>query len=53
LSHIRSKEGEEVHLVKEVGCRHATVDMWLKSLETSMVLTVKDNIFMAFEQMEL
>jgi hypothetical protein len=30
LTHMRSKEGEEVHLVREVGCRHATVDMWLK-----------------------
>lgn len=53
LSHMRSKEGEEVHLVKEVGCRNSTVDMWLKQLETSMVKTVKDSIFLAFEQMGL
>ena len=33
LSHIISKEGEELHLMREIPCRSMTVDSWLKQLE--------------------
>ena len=49
VTHMLSKDGEELHLVKEVGTRNTTVDSWLKLFESSMVLTVKDALFLTFE----
>ena len=40
VSHMRSKDGEQLHLKQEVATRRTTVDGWLKQLEASMVLTV-------------
>jgi hypothetical protein len=53
ISHMLSKDGEEVHLIKEVMTRNMSPDSWLKSLETSMGLTIKENLFLTFEQMGL
>jgi dynein heavy chain len=53
VTNMLSKDGEELHLVKEVGTRNMTVDSWLKLFETSMTLTVKDALFLTFEQMGL
>ena len=51
---MHSKEGEEVHLVKEVMTRNTQgPDSWLKQLEASMVITMKDAVFLTFEQMGL
>ena len=49
VTHMLSKDGEELHLVKEVGTRNTTVDSWLKLFESSMVLTVKEALFLTFE----
>jgi dynein heavy chain len=49
VTHMLSKDGEELHLVKEVGTRNTTVDSWLKLFESSMVLTVQDALFLTFE----
>lgn len=50
ITEMLSKEGEEVHLAKEVMTRNTTgPDSWLKMLESSMVLTVKDAVFLTFE----
>jgi hypothetical protein len=51
LSHMLSKLGEEVHLVKEVVTRNRVVDAWLKAFEASMVETGKDALFRAFAKM--
>ena len=48
-----AKDGEEVHLVREVLTRSVAVDSWLKNLESHMRLTIKENLFLAFEQMGL
>ena len=54
ITHMHSKEGEEVHLVKEVMTRNTQgPDSWLKQLEASMVITMKDAVFLTFEQMGL
>ena len=54
ITHMLSKEGEEVHLVKEVMTRNTQgPDSWLKQLEASMVITMKDAVFLTFEQMGL
>ena len=53
LTHMISKEGEELNLMREIPCRSMTVDAWLKQLEDQMVKTVKDRLFLAFEQMGL
>jgi dynein heavy chain len=49
LECMRSKDGEELKLVKGVGTRGLPVDTWLKQFEASMVLTVKDALFLTFE----
>jgi dynein heavy chain len=48
LEKMRSKDGEVLKLVKPVGTK-TTVDSWLKQFEGSMVLTVKDALFLTFE----
>jgi len=53
LTHMIAKDGEEVHLVREVLTRSVAVDSWLKNLESHMRLTIKENLFLAFEQMGL
>jgi hypothetical protein len=50
---MKSKDGEEVKLIKDVITRGSTVDQWLKSFETSMINTIKDSLFLTFEQMEI
>ena len=49
ISHMISKDGEEVHLVKEVMTRNMNVDSWLKSFQNYMVMTIQDNLFLTFE----
>jgi len=44
-----SKEGEEVHLTKEVMTRNMNVDAWLKSFQNNMVMTMQDSLFLTFE----
>lgn len=53
LTHIISKDGEEVHLFREVITKHTPVDSWLKYLEVRMKESVKDALFNTFEQMDL
>jgi hypothetical protein len=50
---MKSKDGEEVKLIKEVITRGGTVDTWLKNFEINMINTVKDSLFLTFEQMEI
>jgi len=49
ITHMISKEGEEVHLVKEVMTRNMNVDSWLKSFQNYMVMTMQDSLFLTFE----
>jgi dynein heavy chain len=49
ITHMLSKEGEEVHLVKEVLTRNMNVDSWLKSFQNYMVMTIQDALFLTFE----
>ena len=49
VTHMVSKDGEEVFLVQKVPTKRATVDVWLGDFERTMVLTVKDYFFKAFE----
>ena len=50
IIHLLSREGEEVRLVKEVVTRNTNgPDSWLKQLEASMVLTMKDAVFLTYE----
>jgi hypothetical protein len=50
---MKSKDGEEVKLIKDVITRGGTVDSWLKNFEINMINTVKDSLFLTFEQMEI
>lgn len=50
---MKSKDGEEVKLIKDVITRGGTVDSWLKNFEINMINTVKDSLFLSFEQMEI
>lgn len=45
LTHIISKDGEEIHLFREVTTKHVPVDSWLKYLEVRMKESVKDALF--------
>mmetsp|Transcript_42572 Transcript_42572/g.65297 ORF Transcript_42572/g.65297 Transcript_42572/m.65297 type:complete len:164 (+) Transcript_42572:276-767(+) len=53
ITHMVSKEKETVHLLREVTTRRMNVDSWLKGLENSMVLTMKDQLFLCYEHMGL
>lgn len=54
LSHMVSKDGEEVHLHKEVLTRpNIAVDKWLAYFEQRMKETVKLEVFHAFEHMDI
>lgn len=53
ITKIRSKEGEEVILVRDVSTRGVQADSWLRGLETSLALTVKDRAFHAFASMDI
>lgn len=53
ITHMRSKDGEEVSLIRDVITRGGTVDSWLKNFEISMINTVKESLFLTFEQMGL
>ena len=50
---MKSKDGEEVKLIKDVITRGGTVDSWLKNFEINMINTVKESLFLTFEQMEI
>ena len=45
ITHITSKDGEQVLLVKDVPALGMTVDTWLGNLDASMINTVKDSLF--------
>lgn len=49
VTHMVSKDGEEVQLVRKVPTKGASVDAWLGDFERTMVLTGKENFFKAFE----
>ena len=49
VTHMISKDGEEVQLVQHVPTKRLSVDAWLGDFERTMVLTVKDYFFKAFE----
>lgn len=49
VTHMISKDGEEVQLVQNVATKRLSVDVWLGDFERAMVLTVKDRFFRAFE----
>lgn len=51
ITKVRSKEGEEVTLTREVQTRRLQADGWLRGLEGAMELTVKDAAFHAFATM--
>jgi hypothetical protein len=52
LSHMVSKDGEEVHLYREVPTKNYPVDKWLARFEERMKETVKLSTFHAFEHMD-
>ena len=53
LTHMISKDGEEVKLFRDVTTKHTPVDSWLKYLEVRMKETVKNALFHAFEHLEM
>lgn len=53
ITRVRSKEGEEVTLVRDVSTRGQQADSWLRGLESALNLTVKDRTFQAFASMGL
>ena len=52
ITHMISKDGEEVHLYREVMTRNISVDNWLRYLEQRMEETVKNAVFLTFEGLD-
>lgn len=51
ITHITSRENEKVQLIREVRTHGLQADSWLKGLENSLTLSVKDAVFKAFAYM--
>ena len=49
VSHMISKDGEKVELIRDVMTNNRNVDTWLNNFERVMVETIKDFLFSAFE----
>ena len=49
VSHMISKDGEKVELIRDVMTHNRNVDTWLNNFERVMVETIKDFLFSAFE----
>lgn len=50
VTHMLSKDGESVALKDKVLTKELNADSWLSSFETSMMISIKHNLFLAFER---
>jgi len=49
VSHMISRDGEKVELIRDVMTHNKNVDTWLHNFDKAMVETIKDFVFSAFE----
>jgi dynein heavy chain len=49
VTHMKSKDGEAVELVRDVATKNMNADAWLSQFELCMVATIKDYLFQAFK----
>jgi dynein heavy chain len=52
ITHMISREGERMKLKHDVITFNNAIETWLIQLERSMILTVKDYLFLTFEQLD-